>query len=112
MLFISDVQYYVPIKLCRMAGSIHLFKTTGTLTPKNVKFKTNIHWDVIELNWKEVSETLNGNEINLPTSVTIRFKDKFKIRYIVKRESLFFHIMLKQGMTQFTLASNNPPETA
>ena len=26
MLFISDTQYYVTIKLCRMAGSIHLFK--------------------------------------------------------------------------------------
>ena len=26
MLFISDTQYYVPIKLCNMAGSIHLFK--------------------------------------------------------------------------------------
>ena len=34
MLFISDTQYYVPIKLCRTAGSIHLFKITGTLTPK------------------------------------------------------------------------------
>ena len=28
MLFISDVQYYVPVKLCRTAGSIHLFKIT------------------------------------------------------------------------------------
>ena len=26
MLFISYVQYYVPIKLCKSAGSIHLFK--------------------------------------------------------------------------------------
>ena len=26
MLFISDVQNYVPIKLCKTAGSIHLFK--------------------------------------------------------------------------------------
>ena len=26
MLFISDIQYYVPIKLCKTAGSIHLFK--------------------------------------------------------------------------------------
>ena len=32
MLFISDVQYYVPVKLCRTAGSIHLFKITGRLT--------------------------------------------------------------------------------
>ena len=39
MLFISDTQYYVHIKLCRMAGSIHLFKITGKLTPENVKLK-------------------------------------------------------------------------
>ena len=26
MLFISDVHYYVPVKLCKTAGSIHLFK--------------------------------------------------------------------------------------
>ena len=32
MLFISDVQYYVPVKLCRTAGSIHLFKITGKFT--------------------------------------------------------------------------------
>ena len=40
MLFISDVQYYVPIKLCKTAGSIHLFKITGILTPDKVKLKT------------------------------------------------------------------------
>ena len=39
MLSISDVQYYVPIKLCKTAGSIHLFKITGTLKPENVKLK-------------------------------------------------------------------------
>ena len=95
-----------------MAGGIHLFKFTGMLTPENVKLKRNILLDVKELDWKEVNVTLNGNKINLPTSVTIRFTDKFKIRCIVKREPLIFHIMLKQGMTWFTLASNNLHETA
>ena len=37
MIFISDVQYYVPIKLCKTTGSIHLFKIIGTLKPKNIK---------------------------------------------------------------------------
>ena len=37
IIFISDVQYYVPIKLCKTAGSIHLFKITGTIKPENVK---------------------------------------------------------------------------
>ena len=65
--------------------------------------------DIIELDWKEVNVTLSGNKVNLPTSVTM---SKFKIRYFVKREHLLFHAMLKQGMTWFTLASNNPSETA
>ena len=55
--------------------------------------------------------TLNSNKINLPKSVTITFRDKFKIKPIVKREPLLFQIMLKQGLTWFTWASNNPQET-
>ena len=31
MLFISDVQYYIPVKLCKTAGSIHLFRITGKI---------------------------------------------------------------------------------
>ena len=50
-----------------MAGNIHLFKITGTLTPENVKLKTYILLDVTELDWKDVNMTLNGNKINLPT---------------------------------------------
>ena len=49
MLFISDTQYYVPVKLCRTARSIHLFKITGQLTPEHIKLKRNILWDVIKL---------------------------------------------------------------
>ena len=68
MLFVSDAQYYIPVKLCRTAGSIHLFKIRGKFIPKHVKSKGNILWDVIEIDWKEVNMTLNGNKINLPAS--------------------------------------------
>ena len=37
MIFILDVQYNVPMKLCKTAGSIHLFKITGILKPENIK---------------------------------------------------------------------------
>ena len=37
IIFISDVQNYVPIKLCKAAGSIHLFKIIGTLKAENIK---------------------------------------------------------------------------
>ena len=106
MIFISDVQYNVPIKLCKTAGSIHLFKITGILKPENVKLKQNYIWDIIEIDWKEVNMTFNSNKIYLPKFVMIKFRDKFKIRCMTKREPLLFHIMLEQGFTWFTLASN------
>ena len=37
MIFISNVQYYVPIKLCKTTGNIHLFKIIGMLKPTNIK---------------------------------------------------------------------------
>ena len=52
MLFISDIQYYVPIKLCKTVGSIHLFKITGILMPDKVKLKKNYMWDILEIYWK------------------------------------------------------------
>ena len=42
MLFISDAQYYIQVKLCNTAGSIHLYKTTRKLTPEHIKLKRNI----------------------------------------------------------------------
>ena len=36
MIFISDVQYYVPIKLCKNTGSIHLLKISGMLNSENI----------------------------------------------------------------------------
>ena len=39
MIFISDIQNYVSIKLCKTAGSIHLFQIMGMLKAKNHKIK-------------------------------------------------------------------------
>ena len=36
MLFSSDVDQYVPAKLCKTVGSIHLFKILGHLTPDQI----------------------------------------------------------------------------
>ena len=106
IIFISDVQYYVPIKLCKTAGSIHLFKITDMLKPENVKLKWNCIWNTLEIDWKEVIVTFNINKVNLPRSVTIELRDKFRIRCMMRKEPLLFQVMLKQGITWFTLASN------
>ena len=84
MLFISVVFYHIPVKLCILAGSTYLLKITGKLLPEHIILKRYILWDIIELDWKKVNMTLNGNKINLPVSVIIPLRDKFKIRCIVK----------------------------
>ena len=51
--------------------------------------------------------TFNEKDINLLKSVTIKFRDKFKVRNMMKSWPLLFHLMLKQGFNWFTLASKD-----
>ena len=51
LLFISNTHSYVPIKLCRVAGSIHLFSIRGRLNTEHVKIKRNWIWDVLDIDW-------------------------------------------------------------
>ena len=60
MHFISDVQYYIPVRLCKRAGSIHLFKITGRLITDKVKLNKHYVWDILEIDWSEVKITFNG----------------------------------------------------
>ena len=80
MIFISDVQNYIPIKLCKTASSIHLFKILGMLKAKNIKLIKTYLWDTLEIDWKEVTVTFNGNNIDLPRVVIIKLQEKFKVR--------------------------------
>ena len=97
--FVSNTHLYIPIILCRVAGSIHLFQIRGKLTPENVKLKKNCIWDVLEIDWSDISITLNRNKIDLPSSVIIPFKERYRVRRLIRKHPLLFYIMLKQGKT-------------
>ena len=101
--FVCNTHLYMPIKLCRVARSIHLFRIRGRLNPENVKLKKNWIWDVLEIDWSNVSITLNDNEIDLPSSVIIPFKERYRARRLLRKHPLLFYVMLKQGKTWFSL---------
>ena len=119
MMFISDIKSYVPIKLCKTSGSVHLFKLIGSIHKENIKLHKNTIWNILEIDWRLVTVTLSGNVINLPGLVIIPFRDKFKIRWIVKGKPLLLHLMLKQGQTWYPLSNvrdmmeieNNVPQS-
>ena len=64
IIFISDVQNYIAIKLCKTAGSIHLFKITGMLKTENIKPYNNYILDMLEIDWKKVMVTFNKFNFN------------------------------------------------
>ena len=101
--FISDVQHYIPIKLCKTSGSLHLFKITGTLTSEDIRLNKNYLWDTLEINWDKIKLSFNSNEIELPQLVTIKMQDKIRVRRMMSRETQIFHIMIKQGMMWYNL---------
>ena len=99
VLFISDVQNYILIKLCKTSGSIHLFRIQGTLKLGDIKLNRHYLWDTLEINWNEIKLTLNGNKIDLPKIITIKMPDKIRVRRMINQEPLSLHVMVKQGIT-------------
>ena len=51
--------------------------------------------------------TFNGSEIDLPKVVAIKIQDIIKVRRLMNREPLLFHLVLKQGIMLFTLATEH-----
>ena len=86
---------------------MNLFKLTGRLTIENVRFKRNWIWDILEIDWRDVGMMLNGNPINLSTSVVIPLRERFRTRKLLRRQPLFFYVMLKQGKMWFTVDDND-----
>ena len=107
MLFISDIQYYIPVKLCKTAGSIHSFKITGKIMTEKVNLNKHYIWDILEIDWSEVKVTFNGKVINLPKSISVRLWDKCKVRQMMGSHPILFHLMLKQGFNWFALTQEN-----
>ena len=90
MLFISDIQYCMLVKLCKTAGNIHFFKITGMLTPDRVKLNKHYIWDKLEVDEKDIKVTFNGKVINLPKSIMIKLWDKFKVGDMAESQLIFF----------------------
>ena len=86
VLFILDVQHYIPVKLTKTSGSPHLFKFTGTLYSEGIKLNKNYLWNTLEINWDKIKLTFNDREIKLPRLVTIKMQDKIRNRRMMSKD--------------------------
>ena len=63
---------------------------------------------MLEIDWNKVTVTFNDNKIELPKIVTSKIWDKIKVRRLMNREPLIFHMMIRQGITCFNLETEIP----
>ena len=103
MLFFSDVKQYVPVKLCKTAGSIHLFQIYVQLELNQIVLEKNCLWDMIKIDWKEVFVTLNGTIVRMPKTVKVPLRDKYRLRTLMDKHSLLLQVMLRQGTSWYAL---------
>ena len=76
----------------------------GSIKREDITLHRNTIWDILDIDWN-ITVTLNGSVINLPGSVIIPFRDKFKVRQMIGSRPLLLHLMLKQGQTWYPLSN-------
>ena len=57
MLFFADVKQYIPVKLCKSVGSIHLFQIYGQLNSDQIVLEKKCLWDMTRIDWKKIFVT-------------------------------------------------------
>ena len=51
MMFFSNIKSYVPIKLCKTSGSIHLFKLMRSIQREDMTLHRNAIWYILDITW-------------------------------------------------------------
>ena len=80
----------------------------GTLKSRDIKLNRNYLCDTLEINWNGITVTFTDNKVELPKIVTIKICDKIKVRRLMNRQPLNFHVMIRQGITWFNLEAEIP----
>ena len=52
--------------------------------------------------------TFNYNKVELPKIVAIKICDKIKVKRLMNKQPLNFHMMIRQGITWFNLEAEIP----
>ena len=83
--------------------SLSSFKTNVLFQgiPTFYKINKNYLWDTFEINWDKIKLTFNDSEIKLPQLVTIKMRDKIRIRRMMSKDAQNSHVMIKQGITWY-----------
>ena len=79
MLFFSDVKQYIPVKLCKSAGSIHLFQMYRQLDSDQI---VQLERSLCDFEWCYITDAK-------PVKIPVR--DKYRLRELIDKICYFDH---------------------
>jgi hypothetical protein len=126
-LFISSPEHYVPVKLTTVPGQIHQFRQDRPLLRHQITLDANRLWDVLHVAWSttipstsfenrgfwNVNVLHQDKRLSLPHSITVPLLEKYRVRTILKKNELSISLMIKQGVSWYSLTKgevDTPPE--
>ena len=102
-IFLYNSHFYVPLKIKRLSGHMHMYKIMNPITPLSLSYHKHCLWDSFVVDWKEMKLFVNGNPVFLPTTLTIPMRDKIKTRRMMTKDDLDLQFMIKQGANWYNL---------
>ena len=85
---------------------MHMYKVENAITTEQTSYLKPFLWDRGHFEWHSMHLNMNGQPVNLPSSVTIPLKDKIRARQMLPKEDLELQFMIKQGPNWY-----NPNQT-
>ena len=102
-IFLYSSHFYVPLKVKRLTGHMHMYHLENPITPDSMSFHKKWLWDAFTINWKTMIIRINGEPVALPHGLTVPLRDKIKTRNIMKSEETDLQFMIKQGANWYNL---------
>ena len=96
-IFFHNIHFYVSVNLKHLSGYMHMYKLENAITPEQMSYHKSFLWDTIYFEWHSTCLHINGQMVNLPSSITIPLKDKIRAKKMLAKEDLDLQFMTKQG---------------
>ena len=102
-IFLYNSHFYVPLKIKRLTGHMHMYRIENPIAPEKLSFHRNCLWDSYVVNWGSMKLFVNGVPVQLPLSLTVPLRDKIKTRRMMTKDELDLQFMIKQGANWYNL---------
>ena len=96
MLLVSDIYRNVPIWISDISGDISSFMLIGTLKSDSVILRKNCIWNILDIDSSQIKVLIKNKAIRLLPVVPIQWIHKCKVRRIMNKSTLGFHMMIKK----------------